>query len=186
MALVKEVSGLAPGTALDLGCGQGGDAIWLAEQGWQVTAVDISAVALERGAGQASALGISERITWEAHDLGQSFPSGSFDLVSSHYLHSPFGLPRAEILRAGAMAVNPGGTLLIVGHAGPAPWQTLPPEIHLPSPEELLESLRLPAAEWEVLAMYTFDREHTAPNGEPSTRPDNVLKMRRVATPGVS
>ena len=86
--LVGEVSHLTAGTALDLGSGEGGDAIWLASQGWQVTGVDVSASALARAGDHAAAAGVSEAIEWERHDLALSFSSGSFDLVSACYLHS--------------------------------------------------------------------------------------------------
>lgn len=76
-ALVREVEGLAPGRALDLGCGEGADAVWLAREGWQVTATDISRVALDRAAEHAADAGVADRIDWQFHDLGVSFPEGS-------------------------------------------------------------------------------------------------------------
>jgi 2-polyprenyl-3-methyl-5-hydroxy-6-metoxy-1,4-benzoquinol methylase len=87
--LVREVASLTPGTALDLGCGEGADAIWLAEQGWRVTAVDISETALDRAAARAMEAGIRDGIVWTRHDLSQSFPAGVFDLVSAQFFHSP-------------------------------------------------------------------------------------------------
>jgi SAM-dependent methyltransferase len=106
--LEREASRLAPGTALDLGCGEGADAIWLATAGWQVTGVDISRTALDRARVHASAAGVSDRIVWEQHNLASSFPVGSFDLVSAQFLHSPVELPRGEVLRTAAAAVAPG------------------------------------------------------------------------------
>ncbi|NLU72943.1 class I SAM-dependent methyltransferase [Streptomyces sp. HNM0575] len=120
--LVRETEGLRPGRALDLGCGEGADAVWLAGQGWRVTAADISCVALDRAAEHAVEAGVVDRIDWQRHDLGVSFPEGAFDLVSAQFLHSYGDLPREEILRRAADAVAPGGTLLIEGHSGPAPW----------------------------------------------------------------
>ncbi|WP_348652184.1 class I SAM-dependent methyltransferase [Streptomyces sp. 71268] len=117
-ALRTEVADLPPGRALDLGCGEGGDAIWLAQRGWRVTAVDVSPTALLRGARNARAAGVGDLVDWHRHDLARSFPTGTFDLVSAHFLHSPVELPRGQILRTAAAAVAPGGTLLIVGHAG--------------------------------------------------------------------
>ena len=69
--LVAQTADLAPGEALEAGCGEGADAIWLARQGWTVTAVDVSAVALERAAGFAAAAGdeVARRITWQREDL---------------------------------------------------------------------------------------------------------------------
>jgi len=74
--LVTEAAGLTPGTALDVGCGEGGDAVWLAERGWQVTAVDISATALQRAATHAAQAGpdVSGRITWRQADLTSKAP----------------------------------------------------------------------------------------------------------------
>lgn len=81
--------GLPPGEALDLGCGEGGDALWLAGQGWRVTAVDISAVAVERLTALARAQALGDRVLAARHDVQESFPPGEFDLVCAHYLHTP-------------------------------------------------------------------------------------------------
>src|SRR3954466_97215 len=70
--LAQEAADLVPGTALDLGCGEGGDALWLAQRGWNVTAIDVSATALQRAASHADAQGVGDRITWERHDLAHS------------------------------------------------------------------------------------------------------------------
>ncbi|WP_405764743.1 methyltransferase domain-containing protein [Actinacidiphila glaucinigra] len=181
--LVREVGGLKPGTALDLGCGEGADAVWLARQGWRVTAVDISRVALERAAGHAKAEGIAEGlIDWQRHDLGETFPEGTYDLVSAQFLHSPNDMPRERILRAAAAAVAPGGVLLVVGHAGFPAWETDPhPEVHFPTPEEVLESLGLAEGEWEVVLTDEHERIQNDPDGRPTTRVDNTLEIRRLA-----
>ncbi|WP_433461359.1 MFS transporter [Spirillospora sp. CA-128828] len=180
--LVQEVTELEPGTALDLGCGEGADAIWLARRGWRVTAADISGVALERAARHAGEAGVADRIDWRRCDIAESFPGGVYDLVSAQFLHSPADMPRAEVLRAAAAAVAPGGTLLIVGHAGPPPWDPdAHPGVHLPTPAEVLESLDLPDGEWEVLRSDEHERVQTAPDGRTMTRTDNALKLRRRA-----
>jgi SAM-dependent methyltransferase len=119
--LAREASILTPGTALDLGCGEGGDAIWLAHSGWKVTAVDVSTTALDRAHNHAAAAGVGENIQWQHQDLAEGFPSGEFDLVSAQFLHSPIEMPRGEILRRAAAAVAPGGSLLVVGHFGAPP-----------------------------------------------------------------
>lgn len=121
--VLVEVAGTLPARrALDLGCGEGGDAIWLAGHGWQVIAVDISATALDRAAADAAAADVADRIDLQRHDLAQTFPAGTFDLVSAQYLQSPVTLPRDLVLRSAAAAVAPGGLLLIVDHAsGSAP-----------------------------------------------------------------
>jgi 16S rRNA G1207 methylase RsmC len=146
-ALVEELAGLEPGTALDLGCGEGGDAIWLAAQGWTVTATDISQTALDVAARHAAEAGVT--VAWERHDLAVSQPAGSFDLVASSFLHSKVELPRARILRAAAEAVAPGGTLLVVGHAPSADHHH---HEDLPGPDEVVAELALPGDGWELVA----------------------------------
>ncbi len=178
--LVEEVSDLAPGTALDLGCGEGADAIWLASQGWRVSAVDVSATALARAAGHAAAAGVTETIDWERDDLAVSFPRGSFDLVSACYLHSPVQLPRERVLRSAAGAVAPGGTLLVVGHAGLPSGSQSDAEIRFPTPQEVLDDLALPAGQWEVKRSDFVTRQLPAPDGEPARRTDSVLSLGRL------
>lgn len=182
--LVAEVTDLPAGTALDLGCGEGGDAIWLAQRGWQVTAVDVARAALASGAEHAAAAGVGARIRWDRHDLDETFPTGSYDLVAACYLHSPVELARTAILRAAAAAVAPGGTLVIVGHAGPPSW-TQPDDGHghgvaFPSAAEVLAGLGLDA-EWYVERCADVDQAMTDPDGAPATRPDSVVRARRVA-----
>ncbi|GAA2166766.1 class I SAM-dependent methyltransferase [Actinomadura napierensis] len=185
--LVREAADLPPGTALDLGAGEGADAIWLARRGWRVTAVDISQVALDRAARHAADAGVADRIDWQRHELGPSFPDGEFDLVSAHFLHSPRELPREEVLRSAAAAVAPGGILLIVGHAGLPPWEEHDHgdddphrDLHLPTPDEVLESLQLPEGKWQVLLSGEHERVQTGPDGRSHTRIDNALKLRRL------
>jgi SAM-dependent methyltransferase len=113
--LARELSGLAPGTALDAGCGEGAEAIWLAAAGWVVTAVDISSRALSRAAAHAANAGAPpERLEWVEADLSVWEPDRAFDLVTTHYAH-PAGSQLAFYERL-APWVAPGGTLLIVGH----------------------------------------------------------------------
>ncbi|MFI6924486.1 FAD-dependent oxidoreductase [Nonomuraea spiralis] len=179
--LVEEVADLAPGTALELGCGEGADAVWLARRGWRVTAADVSGVALARAAGHAADEGLAARIDWQRHDLAESFPDGAYDLVTASYLHSPAELSREKVLRAAAAAVAPGGQLLVIGHAGMPPWE---PEAHpglrLPTPGEVLDALELAEGEWEVVRAEEFERTQTGPDGRPATRTDNVLRVRRL------
>ena len=115
--LVAEVSGLTPGTALDVGCGEGGDVIWLAQQGWQVTGADFSANGLARAASHAEAAGVADRTEWWQVDARSFNADGrAWDLVSTHFLHPPDG-GMVEVTRRLAGAVAPGGHLLVVGHA---------------------------------------------------------------------
>jgi SAM-dependent methyltransferase len=116
--LVSEAAGLTPGRALDIGSGEGGDALWLAQHGWSVTGVDISANALDKARSRIELADRSaaELIRWEQHDLSEWLPRAqSFDLVSSHFMHLPEPV-RGRLFRSLAAAVAPGGTLLIVGH----------------------------------------------------------------------
>ena len=112
-ALTTEVSGLTPGRALDVGCGEGADAIWLAQQGWQVSAIDPSTVALERAQQAAARAGVD--ISWWLGQLTEvDLPLGAFDLVSSFYV--PLMREHDPLERLFSL-VAPGGTLLIVHHA---------------------------------------------------------------------
>ncbi len=112
--LVAEVSGLAPGRALDVGCGEGGDAIWLAGQGWEVTAVDVSSVAVDRARDAAARAGVT--VEWLAGDaLALALPEGAFDLVSLQYPALPKAAGDAAVRRLLA-TVRPGGLLLAVYH----------------------------------------------------------------------
>jgi SAM-dependent methyltransferase len=116
--LVTEAVELVPSTALDVGCGEGADAIWLAGRGWRVTAVDISRVALERAADHARSTGpdLAGRITWRQADLTEEIEFDElFGLVSVQFLHVPQHA-RDALYRLLADLVAPGGTLLVVGH----------------------------------------------------------------------
>jgi SAM-dependent methyltransferase len=178
--LAELASTLTPGRALDLGCGEGGDAMWLAEHGWNVVAVDISETALQRAAADAGARGLDGRIEFQQHDMSESFPVGTFDLVSAQFLHSMVDLDRPRILRQAADAVVPGGLLMVVDHNGPPPWASkLHHQHEFPSADEVVESLNLPVAQWERLRAEAVDRETTGPDGEAATLTDNVIVLRR-------
>ncbi len=170
--LVDVAESLPPGAALDLCCGEGGDAIWLARRGWRVTAVDVSPTAPDRAA--ADAAGVADRIDFQRHDLALTFPSGAFDLVSAQYLHSPIEFPRVRVLQEAAGAVVPGGLLLIVDHASvsPSSWA---------DPEETLAPLDLSPDEWRTERPEAREREATGPNGRRTTVTDNVIAVRRLA-----
>jgi SAM-dependent methyltransferase len=112
--LVAEIAGLTPGRALDIGCGEGADAIWLAGQGWTVTAIDISDVALGRGRQAAEPAGAA--VQWVIGDALQiPFRPGSFDLISMQYPALP-KVGREEATRTLLATVRPGGLLLAVYH----------------------------------------------------------------------
>jgi 2-polyprenyl-3-methyl-5-hydroxy-6-metoxy-1,4-benzoquinol methylase len=115
--LTAEATGLRPGLALDAGCGQGSDALWLAAHGWQVTGVDFSPAALARARSTAEAAGadVAGRVDWVEADLASWTPQpGHYDLVACLYVHVA-GSVQEMVRRMGA-GVAPGGTLLLVGH----------------------------------------------------------------------
>ena len=180
--LVEVVTPLAPGRALDLGCGEGGDAVWLAERGWHVTAVDISATALDRTVEHATAAGVADRVAVQRHELGTSFPEGEFDLVSAQFLQSPVELARDAVLRRAAQAVAPGGLLLVVEHGAMPPWGE-PGEGHrhveFPTVQETLAVLALPPDAWEVERAHAPERVATGPHGHRGVLVDNVVAARR-------
>ena len=181
--LVDVVGSLPPGRALDLGCGEGGDAIWLAGLGWRVTAIDVSATALERAAAHTATAGVEDRIDFQRHDLAQSFPEGSFDLVTAQYLQSPVEFSRNRVLHTAASAVALGGLLLIVTHASIAPWSwNQDPDTRFPTPEEELDAIGLNQGHWSRELVGAPKRQATGPNGQTATVRDNVTAVRRLAS----
>jgi SAM-dependent methyltransferase len=176
--LLVEVAGPLPaGHALDLGCGAGGDALWLARRGWRVTAVDLSTTAVEALQDRAGAL----PVTAQRVDLATDFPEGTFDLVSAQYLHTPFALPRDQVLRRAAEALRPGGLLLIVDHGSTAPWSwNRDTDVHYPTPDEVAAPLDLDPAQWTIERADMPQRVATGPGGETATVTDNVLLIRRI------
>lgn len=188
-ALVDTVSPLAAGRALDLGCGEGADSIWLAERGWKVTGVDVSTTAIERAQAEASARELS--ITWVAADLATWEPPERYDLVSACFLHSRIEFPREEVLRRMAERVVAGGHLLLVGHAEPPPWFSDRHEhatedvVHNASrehgfagPTQELAELGLDDG-WEPLTVEVRERPATGPDGEQAVLRDSVVLVRR-------
>ncbi|MBB4682630.1 SAM-dependent methyltransferase [Amycolatopsis jiangsuensis] len=179
--LIDAAAQLRPGAALDLACGAGGDTLWLARHGWQVTAIDISATAVEKVLCLAQEAGFGELVTTERHDLAETFPRGAFDLVSAQYFHTPFELPRAAVLRKAAEALRPGGRLLVVDHGSIAPWSwDQNPDKHIPAPHEVGAELGLDPATWTVERADTPRRTATGPGGQTAVVTDNVLLIRRT------
>ena len=112
--LVAEVDGLPPGRALDLGCGEGRNAIWLADRGWQVSGVDFSEVGLDKARHLAAERGVE--VSWVRADLRDYEPNhGAFDLVIVMYIQAP-AAQLADLMRKASAALAPGGILLVVGH----------------------------------------------------------------------
>ena len=179
--LVVEASTLTPGTALDAGSGEGGDALWLAERGWQVTAVDFSAVALERAAAVARERGLADRIEWHHEDLdGWTPPAARFDLVTAHYLHATWS-DRPRMFRGLAAAVAPGGTLLVVGHRLGEHWGHGQHHAHDPGVLYTAEDVAslLDPQEWHDVVTETRDRDPEAVSRTANHAPDTVLVARK-------
>lgn len=151
--LLTEVEDMAPGRALDAGCGHGAEAIWLGASGWEVTAVDFSATALEHARSTAQAVGadVADRITWVQGDLGSwTPPPRRFDLVSCLYVHVA-GSVGEMVTRLGT-GVAPGGTLFLVGHlpVDPATGEPTPAvgQVQV-SVEDAVEALD--PREWQIV-----------------------------------
>ncbi|MCJ1697225.1 methyltransferase domain-containing protein [Rathayibacter caricis] len=180
-ALVDLVQDLPPGRALDLGCGEGGDALWLAEQGWSVTGLDLSETALGRARREAERRGLA--VEFRQADLGADWPTaGPFDLVCASFLHSMVELPRTAILRRAGDLVAPGGRLAIVTHAAPPPWSGHKhPVQHLPSPEEELAELAFDPTEWIERVVGTRERTASGPDGHEGVLLDGVVLLERRA-----
>lgn len=172
-ALVTEAAGLAPGHALDVGCGEGGDAHWLAEHGWTVTGVDLSRIALER----AREVCRGQSVVLRHQDLAQEPPEpASYDLVSLHYF--PLLREKGHAALLGLVeAVAPGGTLLVVGHdmSGHEGGDHDPADYYQPS--EIAELL---GDGWTVEADEVRPRVDSAPEGTDHTH-DVVLRARRTS-----
>ncbi len=182
--LVDEIDDVAAGVALDVGSGEGADAIWLAERGWRVTAVDISGTALSRGRTHALDRGaaVASRVEWLRRDvLTWTPPTGAFDLVSAQYMHLP-PAERAGLFARLAAAVRAGGILLIVGHH-PSDLDTSVRRPRMPelffTAEEIAATLD--PAEWDVVAAEARPHPATDPEGREVTVHDTVLHARRRA-----
>ncbi|SNR68847.1 Methyltransferase domain-containing protein [Haloechinothrix alba] len=178
--LVAEAADLAPGSALDAGCGEGADAVWLASRGWQVTAVDIAATALRHAQEHAETAGseIASRIDWLQADLTSWKPAeDEFDLVSTHYVHA--AASRGALFDRLAASVVPGGTLLIVGHHPSDPAtasHAATPDVHFTA-EEIAADLE--PGRWDIVVAETRTRSATGHDGYETTVRDAVLRARK-------
>lgn len=160
--------------------------LWLANNGWRATGIDISETALARARKRARAAGLASSATFIALDLSRlgkaTLPASAFDLVTASFLHSPVELERISILRAGADLVAPGGHLLITTHAAPPPWSRSAHGDHhhrLVPPQTEAEMLSLADDEWETLLVESRVRAATGPNGELAELEDGILLFRR-------
>lgn len=175
--LVAEAEGLEPGRALDVGCGEGGDAIWLAERGWQVVATDISGVALGRAVEHARNIdpAAAMRIEWRRVDLLADPPErDSFDLVSAQFMQLP-PAPRTRLFTALAASVRGGGALLVVGHHP----SDMAAGVHRPPQPDRFYTAEdvagLLDASWTIVASEARPRAAATPDGAGVGMRDSVL-----------
>lgn len=188
-AVVDVVAPLAPARALELGCGEGADARWLAEQGWHVTALDISPTAIERTRALAAAsetmASAGGRVDARVADLARDWPvDGLYELVVASYLQSPVALDRTEILRRASGHVAPGGRLLLVTHAAPPPWAPAEHRAHFAGvrPADDHAALGLDPTAWAIEILEERPRAVTGPRGEAAQLLDGILLVRRIAS----
>jgi SAM-dependent methyltransferase len=176
--LVAETADLNPGRALDAGCGEGADALWLAGRGWQVQGVDISTVALARAAAEAARRGLD--VSWVHADLLKDPPAqNAFDLVTAHFMHLPTA-ERESLYSRLAAAVAPGGTLLLVGHHASDLHTTMGrPALHdmFFTADQLAANLE--SERWDILVAEARPRRVTDPQGQQITIHDSVLRARK-------
>ena len=178
-ALVREAAGLPPGLALDVGCGEGADAVWLAGHGWDVTALDVSEVALERAARHAGQARVPVR--WVHAGLTEApLPPGTFGLVSAQY-PALLRTVNHDAERALLAAVAPGGTLLVVHHHPPIDAEQA--RAHGLDPDDYVtpgDVAALLDGRWRVEVNEIRARSVTAGAGSHHTH-DLVLRARRVS-----
>lgn len=183
--LATEVASMDPGRALDCGCGEGADALWLAETGWEVTGVDFSSVALGRATARANQRGVdvSGRLTFIQQDLTTwRPPARGFELVSVQFVHLPTH-QRDEMHRRLAEGVAPGGVLLLVGH------HPLDLDLDIRRPardnvfdgQEVLDALAVGEAgsPWNIVTDEKRSREGVDAGGNAVTLHDTVVTLRR-------
>ncbi|MEX1294534.1 MAG: class I SAM-dependent methyltransferase [Candidatus Limnocylindrales bacterium] len=135
--LVEIAASMTPGKALDLGCGAGENAVWLAERGWIVNAVDASAGAIEEARGLAAAAGVGRTIVFATVDIARWTPVSRYDLVFCNFALPARGMGRSRALETAAAAVAPGGTILITEFDASLQRDGSMPEKYLVSVDEL-------------------------------------------------
>lgn len=176
---------LPAGRALDLGCGEGGDALWLAGRGWDVTGIDLAPTAIARARDAAREQGVESTrfVAADALDaLTGELAAAEFDLVTASFFQSPVALERAATLRAAAARIRPGGRLLVTSHAEPPLVHGEPAHAgpsHFFSPEEELGALALDEGAWEVELAEVRRREAVLRDGQAATMADTVVLLRR-------
>lgn len=180
--LQTHVASLSPRRVLELGCSTGDDSLWLAEQGWQVTAVDLSEQATHTAQRLAEEAKLAHQIQFLACDLSVDFPTGEFELVIALYFQSPYdSFPRIPILQTAASRIVPGGHLFIVTHATGPSWKphadTMPA---FPTAEGDWAALALPQHQWTLEKCSVETRIAKGPEGQECEVKDNVILARRL------
>ncbi len=170
--VLSETADLKPGTALDVGCGAGTEALALAQAGWEATGVDISEQALEHAAQRAQAAGLDQQVRWQVADAVTWEPEQRYDLVLSCYAHAP--IPQEDLYARLADWVAPGGRLLLIGHL----------HHHADRPEEASTTPEQAAAgfgaeDWEIITTKEEIRIVQKPDGAGVVLRDVILHLLR-------
>jgi SAM-dependent methyltransferase len=160
--LVAQTATLTPGRALEIGCGAGANAVWLAERGWKVTAIDFAKAAIEQGRRLAGDRGVD--VDFLVADAASYEPDREYDLVTSFYIQLP-SAERAAMLATAASALAPSGTLLFVSHdrSSPPPDWTEEDLDTLTTPDEIASEL----SELEIKEAYVLEHEHGGAHASP-------------------
>lgn len=173
------------GTALDIGCGEGADVLWLAEHGWRATGLDLAPTAVERLNAEAGRRGVAERVRARVHDVtADTLPEGPFDLVTSFYMHGgpePGAINLPALLRDAAARVAPGGRLVAAVHCVNPPWHRHH-HAHTYTPDDLIEGLGDAVDGWTIEVSEERWREAAGPDGEAGRRSDALICLRRPET----
>lgn len=175
--LIRETGDLTVGTALDAGCGEGDEAIWLAANGWSVTGADISIQALARAADRAAGASRGMQLSWVEADLTQWEPESLFDLVTTHYAHP--SIPQVAFYARIAQWVAPSGTLLIVGHlhsGGHGSHDDHPPAEAAVTAAQIIATLD--SGTWEIVTAEEQDRSLES-GGTSKVLHDVIVRARR-------
>lgn len=187
VTLASVVAELTPGRSLDLGCGEGGDVMWLAEHGWDAMGIDLSQTAVDRAQRAAEARALpnarfvrADLTEWAERPAAIDGGADPFDLVTASFFQSPVELQRQLILRAAAARVAVGGHLVLISHAA-APGGASEDPAHFVTPEGELETLALDESSWRVLVSEVRTRSaENHPSGA-HTLDDTVVVAQRVA-----
>ncbi|UTX52817.1 class I SAM-dependent methyltransferase [Leucobacter aridicollis] len=178
--------------SLDLGCGEGGDVLWLAERGWDASGLDLSPTAVARAKDEAQARGLRPHffVTDLSEWAEQTFAAGAsdaYELVTASFLQSPVRLPRTDVLRAATRHVVPGGYLVVISHGAPPAAAAGEDSGHchhapdsFPTPASELAGLALDPTDWDVVVNESWARDGVTSRGERVAATDIVTVARRL------